>query len=198
MAGKEDINPQAVESEEEYLFRLREAVETALHHFGKLEGADLVRDFADSLSLIPERVDSGISQGYLKDKCSIMSLELQRCLDLTGVRTETHGSTYSYDGAAHTFLSPTETPYDIIIDPSIGQFILGHNHVFVGTRDLLRSLVLETHPDRFFEINWGTRSLPISQLRLSSPSAYYAAWFSEPTTAALLPLVEPEEARQML
>lgn len=180
MAGKENTNPQAIESEEVYLTRLREDVELALQHFGKLEDRD-VQIFADSLSIFPDKVGSSVSQGSLRYRCSIMSRELQRCLALLGIRTETHGSTSNTNWVAHTFLGLTETAHDIIIDPSIGQFVTGYNHVFVGTRSQLRSVVLSTHPEPFFELNWGSRSLPISQLRLSSPGLYYATWSSEPT-----------------
>lgn len=67
---------------------------------------------------------------------------------------------------------------DTLIDPTIGQFLSHHNHVFIGTRTELRTLVEAntghtistngTNPENFFEENWGTNSVrvPLRRPRL--------------------------------
>lgn len=57
---------------------------------------------------------------------------------------------------------------DILVDPTIGQFIRGHFHIFVGTREDLRVLVKEAiqsgkiintrFPEHIFIRAWGNKS----------------------------------------
>ncbi|HEX9805222.1 MAG TPA: hypothetical protein VGA67_06070 [Candidatus Dojkabacteria bacterium] len=57
---------------------------------------------------------------------------------------------------------------DIIVDPTIGQFIKGHHRVFVGTRGMLKEIVEKakqegriintSYPEFIFERAWGEKS----------------------------------------
>lgn len=165
---------------EEYCEHLRGVVEIALQeYFGKLTDGWLDQ-FAGKLSTSPAKVQDGVNFRSLDLACDLFSRELQQCLSLLGLQTEMHGSTYDHniDTAEHIYLTPKNAPHDTIIDPAIGQFIMGHNHVFVGTREQLKSLVLNytgyENPYRFrspgsndtellFKLMWGDYSKPLSQ-----------------------------------
>lgn len=194
MVGKEDPNPQAKESEEEYLSRLREAVETALQHFGTAERSAWlnVTRFRGKLSTDLGLVDPSVDRESLSYQCYTMSSEIKHYLELLGTRITLHGSASSTGYPEHIFLVPDDIDSDVIVDPSLGQFIDGHNNVFVGKRDDLRQLVGVHLGNEFFEINWGTQSLPLSQFKFSSPGEYYAAWSLELATATSLPPAKPE------
>ncbi|HEX7041957.1 MAG TPA: hypothetical protein VF189_01795 [Patescibacteria group bacterium] len=74
------------------------------------------------------------------------------CVDITGLlqpELEKKGlsSGIVYSGLIigpnmyyHVYLSTRFGGEEIIIDPTIGQFLLGYNHVFVGTREQLKKL----------------------------------------------------------
>lgn len=166
---------------EEYCEYIREITESALQYFGKLTDSSLLTDswlkeFADKLSTSPAKVHKFVNANSLSLMCGRFSQELQRCLLLVGLDTTLQGSTYQQAKAEHIYLQPENTSYDMIIDPTIGQFVVGHNHVFVGTRQQLKDLLLnqtghentdrlqslQKNPELLFEIMWGTNSKPLS------------------------------------
>jgi len=98
--------------------------------------------FNGQLSTDPEHVSlkidkEKISQRTLSRNCIIFSQELKRGLRKVGVDSIMLGN------ALHKYLQTVVGNENIIIDPTIGQFLEGYNHIFVGTREQLKQLVLE-------------------------------------------------------
>lgn len=80
----------------------------------------------------------------------------------------------------HVYLTARIDPDEVIIEPTIGQIVLGHNHIFVGFRSDLRRLIVKTtggpdspyqivppytayhqeHPEEIFRHFWGDKSRP--------------------------------------
>lgn len=160
---------------EEYCEYLRGVVEIALQeHFGKLTDGWL-NQFADKLSTSPAKVHEGVNERSLSYQCQRFSRELRQCLALIDLDTKLQESTYRQTASDHVYLTPENAPHDVIIDPTIGQFVVGYNHVFVGTRQQLKSLVLSqtghkspyrlwgygsNDPYLLFEVMWGADSKP--------------------------------------
>jgi hypothetical protein len=93
-----------------------------------------------SLSTDPMKVGSNINCISLHNTCGTLNYELWTGLMHANMKTDRFLSNDN-DTREHIYLSTIDT-YPIIIDCSIGQIILGHNHVFVGTRRQLRNLVV--------------------------------------------------------
>lgn len=80
--------------------------------------------------------------------------------------------------AEHIYLVARIDPDEVIIEPSIGQIILGHNHIFVGFRSDLRKVIVDNtggpnspyqidplyatyhqnYPEEIFRHFWGDKS----------------------------------------
>lgn len=45
----------------------------------------------------------------------------------------------------HSFLAIHVDNVDVFVDPAIGEFIAGHNHIFVGTKEDLKRLITTSH-----------------------------------------------------
>lgn len=123
---------------------LKNVLETILkERLGK--GAPLTnfqaRHFYGKLSIYPEAVDESIDYVELRGKCALLSFAIRDLLRMENVEVVSQGSSEK-DYPCHIY--DLVNPYGnrIIIDPSIGQIIKGHNHVFVGTEMDLRNLVL--------------------------------------------------------
>ena len=98
---------------------------------------DNIAPFIGKLSTNPKEVKEGVSQESLTNKCEALSEELQRCLKLVGVDSTIRGNNL------HNYLTTFEGKEKVSIDASIGQYFKGHNHIFVGTREQLKELVLK-------------------------------------------------------
>lgn len=175
MAERIKPTPSPEVTAEEYCEHLRGTVEIALQkYFGKLADGCLNK-FADKVSTSPAKVQQGVNEESLSNQCYLFSSELQQCLGLTGLDTKL--AIADTPAPVHYYLTTQNAPHDVIIDPTIGQFVIGHNHVFVGTRQQLIDLVLSqtghespyklrgdgsNHPYLLFEAVWGSRSKPIS------------------------------------
>ena len=73
------------------------------------------------------------------------------------------------DNNTHQYILVRESDEEVIVDPSIGQFIESYNRPFIGTRDELKKLVLDysttiintkskNNPLRSFQRIWGDES----------------------------------------
>ncbi len=78
------------------------------------------------------------------------------------------------DSNGHVYLTTNVKDVEILIDPTIIQFLEGHKHVFVGTRNQLHKLVTEqtgegkpyqivhtksrNNPEEAFQRIWGSKS----------------------------------------
>lgn len=167
--------------------RIKGKVEEALQELNKKQGRKLLR-----LSTDPAKVGELVNQGSLFNQCRNISEPLQDILENSGVPAHLAVSRFILNNRVylnnrvdefkatsdHTYLIVDEKNEDILIDPTIGQFVLGHNHTFVGTRDSLRQIVfsqrqlqipkhifLKTGPDMslLFEWLWGNTSINVKR-----------------------------------
>ncbi len=169
---EKDVPELAVEEYREYL---QDIVEVALQeHFGR-HSKGYLRRFSGKLSTYPAKVNKDVvTHSSLAHQCGRFSVELQRCLEAVGLKTTISGAANVLPD--HIYLVPENGPNDVIIDPTIGQAVVGHEHVFVGTRPQLRDLVLnQTGNEKpyalrafngindagtLFVVMWGTQSQP--------------------------------------
>jgi hypothetical protein len=165
-------------SEETYQAYLMEGVEFALQsYFGRQSDSWVLNRFVGKMSTLSSEVHKDVvSWMTLSYNCGRFSAELKKCLLKLGIQTTM--SSASNDKPEHVYLVPDNIPYDIIIDPTIGQFIMGYDTVFVGTRDQLKNIVINqtgtdkqyklrnyagiTDSEELFTIMWGNNSVPIS------------------------------------
>ncbi|MDE2025926.1 MAG: hypothetical protein KGJ07_05510 [Patescibacteria group bacterium] len=142
----------------------RSCVESILRSsFGQ---APLAKPFRGKLSTNPTQVASTITSETLKGKCGIISGELQTALATAGIPTD---MCISEDRATtwHRSLRTVINGVEIILDASIGQYVEGYTHVFVGTRTELKQLILNPHTKiintsisskgDFFQRTWGNK-----------------------------------------
>lgn len=129
-------------STERHVRQVKSVVEIALRRkFGK-DPKSKVTEFAGKLSTNPRHIAPDINNDSLKDKCNSFSEELTKCLLKLGLPIE------NSKRDPHEFLFVRRRRFFksdvvVVIDPSIGQFIEGYNHVFVGTISQLHHLVVE-------------------------------------------------------
>ena len=124
-----------------------------------LDNAFTVGELKVKLSTNPDQVDEAVDSKYFYRTCLTAAYYFRKKLIEQGIDVSVSRSLY--DGRnIHTYLKIG----DIIIDPTIGQFLEGHNHIFIGTREELRILVLSgkyqiintqfPDPEEFFEQTW--------------------------------------------
>jgi hypothetical protein len=145
------------------LSRLKSIIEDILRNSFGMNTLTTASRFINKLSIFPKIVDShSVNSETLFRLCRTLSIELQDKLIKQGINAKISSSNHP-DNNAHNYVVVGE----IIIDPSIGYFLEGHNHVFIGTRKELKDLVMsETYeiihskskndPELFFERTWGT------------------------------------------
>lgn len=99
-------------------------------------------EYAGLLSVHPERVAETVTSETLEHQCDDFSREFQRIESDSGLMTQLAVSDQGYD--EHVYLVPDESHGlpDVIIDLTLGQYVRGHNHAFVGTRAELRDIVV--------------------------------------------------------
>lgn len=152
--------------------QVRAKVEHALRtNFGRYNAYTL-REFKGRLSTDPNKI-SHFSDNEFYGNCGTFTSELSKALQEEGLELPTYTSSRE-DSNWHGYLIANDDGVEVIIDPTIGQFIQGHNHTFVGTRRELRELVLNKtgdgkpykivntksryNPAEAFERTWGNES----------------------------------------
>lgn len=154
---------------------VQNAVEAILHDsFGEVGGFE---DLQGRLSTNPSTVHAGIDADAVYDKCLSFSQELALPLRRFGYQaTVSRSATYENEPFNHVYVVVQIDGVEVLVDPTIGQFLEGHNNVFVGVRETLRDLVVHhTGSDKeyrapayfdsflneeFFTIVWGDSSEP--------------------------------------
>ena len=92
----------------------------------------------------PERVHPSITSNKLRGPCWFYSTHLGRELEKEGVMVSTAHSSEGRKETGrpfHHYLVVVKNGIEVTVDPTIGQFVLGHNHVFVGTTDQLWDMI---------------------------------------------------------
>src|ERR1041385_5456847 len=126
----------------EVIERVRSQVEIALKEVGYAPTGRTAK-FRGKLSTVPELVAAEVDYLFLDSECVDASVELADALIRIGLHTQPSSSTYFSHWNRHSYLLTEEQSVEIIIDPTIGQYIRGHNHTFVGTREQLREMVCQ-------------------------------------------------------
>ena len=129
------------------------------------------------MSVHPERVGPNVNAESLQMKCQPFSWALKEALVDFGLQVQVVSSG-NRAIAEHVYLATGIDPNEVIIEPTIGQIILGHNHIFVGFRSDLRKIVVDKtgspnspyqidplyatyhqkHPEEIFRHFWGDKS----------------------------------------
>lgn len=145
-------------------------------------GRDARMYWRGKLSVYPEKTDPSVTSDTIRGNCDIVSKELGISLWEAGFDVDFGYSNPEQLGFVHTYLMTTYKGYDIIIEPTIAQFIEGHNHVFVGTKDQLRHIIFnEVGEDKQF-----TR-LRTKELRDHTDLAFNLVWGEKANRAPLKP-----------
>lgn len=142
------VYPKEVAVEE-----VREVIERALIKFGDINRnglAERVKQWRGKLSVYPEKVHPDVTSSSMTNKCWDFSEELADILWREGFPVDL---AISRKKVAHTYILTSHKGHEIAIDPTIAQYIQGHNHVFVGTLDQLRRLA-QTKSQQVFEYIW--------------------------------------------
>jgi len=153
--------------------KVRSLVEACLQDVTDLSFEDL---FQPPLTTVPEQVHPLTTSKILRGGCISSSNYLRKNLRKLGVGAELVSSATTYP--EHYYLQLYQDMTEVLIDPTIGQYLDGHNHVFVGTRRQLKDLVVNPTRDLkgqynlintvgisttrvgFFEQLWGDSSNP--------------------------------------
>lgn len=163
------------EAPEVYTNFVKDKVEEVLQTTLGQDAPPYVARLRGKLSTDPERVSPEIARGSFSLMCGTFSRELKIKLSIEGVNAEV---VYADNGDPldHVYLQSTNGASEVLIDPTIGQFLEGHNQVFVGGREQLRELVTKQtgegkvykiveifdkySPEEIFELVWGSNSIP--------------------------------------
>lgn len=164
-------------NKEGYLNYVKGCVEKALKTTPVTENLYL-NHLRGQMSVYPERVGPNVNAKSLQMKCQPFSWALKEALVSFGLRLQVVSSG-NRSIAEHVYLVADRIdPDEVIIEPTIGQIVLGHNHIFVGSRSDLRKLIVETtggpnspyqivppytsyhqkHPEEIFRHFWGDKS----------------------------------------
>lgn len=81
-----------------------------------------------------------LTSDELRGKCTQISSDLTRILQ-EDYSLDAHLSYSATHETSHRYITVNRNGIELIVDPAIGQFIHGHEHVFVGTRAQLQQLV---------------------------------------------------------
>lgn len=94
------------------------------------------------LSTNPDSVHPEVGFGTFNWNCGAASNEINKFLHLRGLNsTVCHAATESKAPYDHVYIVVDTKAGEVIVEPTLGQFVLGHNHIFVGTREDLRDVV---------------------------------------------------------
>ncbi|OGH11002.1 MAG: hypothetical protein A2857_00510 [Candidatus Levybacteria bacterium RIFCSPHIGHO2_01_FULL_36_15] len=135
--------------------------------------------FQGRLSTDPGKVDKKLSWRDFYCLCDTLSGVLKPKLEEKGLGAEIiNVPDKKSEIILHSYVVVQESDIEVLVDPSIGQFIRNHTHVFVGTREQLRQLILgmkdrrspysftfshlRSNLERSFENLWGSKSKPIA------------------------------------
>lgn len=136
---------------------------------------DLFRDIQDAVGDLGEKVNRKIREGETYDLCGTLNTPIGEYLRTKGREAWSACSSHN-NGNGHIYVLLHNGNQEIIIDAAAGQFIKGHNRVFVGTRQQLRSLILnpktkiintrsKDNPLETFERTWGNTSKEFRPMR---------------------------------
>jgi hypothetical protein len=116
---------------------IEKAIQLVISETGSMiSGKRLLRH----LSTSPEKTELDFPE--LFGMCTTISSALAEILR-KDLHFDAHMSQNPYALTSHRYIVVEQNGQELIVDPTLGQFILGHNHIFVGTRAELRKLVTQ-------------------------------------------------------
>lgn len=130
---------RGLDEEKEKLSVLQNAVRT----FVDIPGNDIAAALQDSTTIVT-RLDSGQQVNTLSGLCIKWLDALKEHLHRNGIKANIVSSK---NDKVHSFLQYMDHGTEMIIDPTLGQFV-EYPHIFVGTRDQLRTVFMD--PKRNF------------------------------------------------
>lgn len=173
--------------------QVRNAVESILRIPTPWDKQTFLKTNEGMLSTAPDRVHPEVGFGTFNMNCGAASSEINKFLRLNKSKSNvSHAKTESKVPYDHVYIVVDTEAGDVIVEPTLGQFVLGHNHIFVGTRDHLRDVVtrqtgigghysLRTEimylkPENMFNIIWGKEStrLPKGYFELPPPMSVFS------------------------
>jgi len=162
---------------------VQNAVEGILQDsFGEINDFDHLRGMLSTTSFA---VDPRVDAGTVYDNCLYFSDEIAIPLRRSGYEAGvSQSATYEAEPFNHVYVTVRIDGVEVLVDPTIGQFLYGYNHVFVGTREALRDLVVNQvgegkkynsptyfhafSSEGFFRTVWGETSEPFRSEREAS------------------------------
>ena len=171
MEQVDNKNPEQIQS---YVEKIRAIVEVALRTSFGTYNASTLRQFRGRLSTDQHNVDSNLTTRSFYGNCGTFNLELKKALREEKLHTDYCESDHE-DSNHHEYLIADENGIEVIIDPTIGQFIKGHNNTFIGTRAQLKDLVLnQTGEGKLYKI--------VNTKSANNPTeAFERTWGNEPS-----------------
>jgi hypothetical protein len=137
--------------------KITKKVEKSLDHFGVGQINPDLTEFKGQLSTDPKKVGKKVNRETLIGKCQSFTEELQRYLALEGLNSRRVVNSWR----DHFFLKIIGKEGEIIIDPAIGQFLDGYNHIFIGTSENLEKAVLEYAKNEKLFIMYKGKQIPV-------------------------------------
>jgi len=121
---------------------VRQQVEDTLPLFGTYANIK-VKTLIGLLTTDPKKANPELSYTAFRGQCGNASNEIKyHMYNLHHVIvTEVASDDNLNDLAEHEYLTTPTLSGEVLIDPTIGQYIAGHNHIFVGTRKQLKKVV---------------------------------------------------------
>lgn len=98
-----------------------------------------LRKFKGAVSFFPDNVSSDLDEEDFYGACRTFCVAFVEALTEVGLKARVVRSAGPANNG-HTFIELANE--DLIIDPTIGQYLKSHKHIFVGTREQLRNLVV--------------------------------------------------------
>jgi hypothetical protein len=149
--------------------RVKEAIEKGL------EGVNASRYPDMRFSTDPDQVGTNLRFSTFFTKCNTFAGNIKNLLVPQGF----NATTVSKDvpEPLHLYDMVKEDEMEILVDPTIGQYIRGHNYFFVGTRQELHDLVVANKdkiiigkgdnkdPEYWFDELWGWSSRPCDRVK---------------------------------
>ena len=189
MINTDQLNPHTFESLPEItLDHLTHCIELAFADlfYPHLHGYPWISPSNGRLSIHSEQTAHDILSDSLRGNCADFSDELQKNLAMMGILTHiAFGVCSSSAKIAHIFLITEVNREEIIIDPTIGQFLTKHTHTFIGSREQLKLLVFNAfNSGDFNDLKCGSKS---------AEELYLNIWGTQSRIAVTDMLVPDEE-----
>lgn len=123
--------------------QVRNAVESILRMPILWDEQTFLKTNEGMLSTAPDRVNPEVGFGTFNGHCIASSNEINLFLRLKNFKSNVcYAKTKAKEPYNHVYIVVDTDDGEVIVEPTLGQFLLGYNNIFVGSRDDLRNLVV--------------------------------------------------------